>query len=78
MRPETQRAIDALHAQIAALVEAEKAHHDAKHQGENWIFRQKAHTGIELAALPPQQREQMRYATASFPRVGKPQGGSNV
>lgn len=66
-----------MHAQIAALVEAEKAHHDAKHPGENWIARQASHTRIELAALPLSLREQMRYATASLPWADQPQGGSN-
>lgn len=63
MRKKTQIAIDALHAQIAALVAAEKAHHDSCHPGEVSFMRSMAHTRIECAARSPEDRQLAgRYA----------------
>ena len=70
LRAKTQASIDALHAQIEALVAAEKAHHDAKHPGENSLLRQIAHTSIDVAARSARDRSQMVWATASLPRLG--------
>lgn len=68
MRPKTQSAIDALHAQIAELVAEEKAHHDAKHPGEHSLLRSMAHTRIDWAARPPAERDSAkRYAV--FPSI---------
>lgn len=60
MRAATQRAIDALHSQIAALVDAEKAHHDAAHPGEAGFLRQMAYCRIECAARSPSDRAAAR------------------
>lgn len=67
MRAKTQKAIDALHAQIAALVTEEKARHDKGHPGERPLLRQIAHTAIDVAAMSPGNRSQMVWATASLP-----------
>jgi hypothetical protein len=70
LRAETRASIDALHAQIEALVAAEKAHHDATHPGEHSLHRQIAHTRIDVAARSPSDRSQMVWATASMPVLG--------
>lgn len=67
MRPETQALIDALHAQIDALVEEEKLYHDGKHAGEGDLHRQIAHTHIEHCARSPKDRSLMYWASARFP-----------
>ena len=67
MRAKTQAAIDSLHAQVLALVQAEKDWHDAKHPATNQLLRGIAHTRIEVAARPPEDRAQMRWATATLP-----------
>ncbi len=67
MRQETQEKIDALHRQIARLVEQEKSHHDAQTPSANPVLRAIAHNRIELAARSPSDRDQMRWAVASFP-----------
>lgn len=74
MKAASQRAIDALHAQIAALVAAEKAHHDATHPGEVGILRTMTHTRIDCAARSPADRSQMRWAVAAFPAPGVGRG----
>jgi hypothetical protein len=66
MRQTTQRKIDALHAQIAELIDAEKRHHDKSHAGENDLWRHVAHTRLEMARHCPGDRENMRYAVAAF------------
>lgn len=63
MRPAIQIKIDDLHAQIAALIEAEKRHHDKTHAGENDLRRQIAHTCIALQRYCPTDRENMRDTT---------------
>jgi hypothetical protein len=70
IRAEAQARIDELHAQINAIISAEKAHYDATHQGVNWIVRQAAHTAIEHARMSPDDRSLFRWAAASLPVVG--------
>jgi hypothetical protein len=65
MRPTTQRKIDALHAQIAELIAAEKRHHDKTHEGENALWRQVAHARLDMARHCPDDRENMRRVVAT-------------
>lgn len=67
MRKETQRKIDALHAEIKALVEAEKAHHDVKTPNANRVLRHIAHNRIDLAGRSPEDRSAMCVATMRAP-----------
>lgn len=67
MRKTTQRKIDALHAQIAELIEREKRYHDRKNPGENSLWRHVSHTKIEMAAYSPGHRANMVEAVAAFP-----------
>lgn len=66
MRPTTQQKIDALHSQIAELIEAEKRHHNKTHAGENSLWRHVAHTRLEMARYCPKDRDNMRYAVAAL------------
>lgn len=66
MRPTAQRKIDALHAQIAELINAEKRHHDKTHPNENALWRHAEHTRLEMARHCPADREQMRVAVAAL------------
>ncbi|MGV8822966.1 hypothetical protein [Methylibium petroleiphilum] len=60
MRPSVQHQIDALHAQIAALVAEEKAHHRTTHPHLNFLWREVADSSIDVAAWPPELRKQAR------------------
>lgn len=68
MRPQTQRRIDALHAEIARLVEMEKKYSRKKEPELNHLWRQVADTKIEVAAWSPNLKASMGVATLSFPR----------
>ena len=68
MRRKTLDAIDALHAKISDLVEAEKRHYDKTHPNENNLWRSVAHTRIEMARYCPAHRANMVEAIAAFPR----------
>ena len=68
MRQSTQMKIDALHAEIADLVEAEKKHYDKENPADNDLWRHIAHTKIENQAHSPKMRALRIFATASFPR----------
>lgn len=67
MRKSTQQAIDALHDQIDALIKAEVAHSDKQNPGDNWIFKQVRHTGIEHFRLCPRDRGLFYFAEARLP-----------
>ena len=69
MRPMTRKKIDALHAQIAELVESEKRYHDAKNPGQNRLRRSISHAQIEIVLHSPQHRANMVEATASLPSL---------
>jgi hypothetical protein len=76
MREATSKAIDALHAQIAELVEAEKRNFDAEHPNMNSLWRSISHTKIEFQAHSPQHRALMRVeAVATLPRQQKEKQG---
>jgi len=67
MRKATADRIDAHHAEIKRLIEAEKAHHDRAHPDENDMWRHIEHTNIEMHALSPQARGLMHWASATLP-----------
>lgn len=67
MRSKTQQKIDALHAEIKALVAAEKAHHDAQAPNGNDVLRHIAHNRIELAGQSPDIRSATRIETLRMP-----------
>lgn len=67
MRPSTLKKIDALHAQIDALIEREKAHHDRLHPDDNDLWRSVAHAKLERARYNPKHRALMIEAMARFP-----------
>jgi hypothetical protein len=71
MTQKTLRSIDALHAQIAGILESEKASWDRAHPHANWIERHLSHTRIDGMRLPQSARDQMVWATASFPVNGR-------
>lgn len=67
MRAATRRKIDACHAEIARLVEMEKAHHDRTHPGEAGFLRHINHCKIEFAAESPQHRDLMEATLTIHP-----------
>lgn len=69
MRATTQRKIDALHAQIAELIEREKRYRDRKNPDENSLWRTVAHAKIDMARHCPDHRANMREATALLPSM---------
>lgn len=73
MRPQTQKRIDALHAEIASLVQMEKDYMQRKQPLDSGLSRQVREAGIDVRAWPPRMREQSRYATATFPPAPKDQ-----
>lgn len=56
VRAATLKKIEELHAQIAALIEAEKTHHKATHPDENDLWRRISECGIEYHAHSPAYR----------------------
>lgn len=73
MRATTRAKIDACHAEIARLIEMEKAHHDETHPDENEFIKSINHCKIEYVANSPEHRAMMFEATASFPRITQPE-----
>lgn len=57
MRESTRQKINALHRQIADLIEAEKKHYDSKHPGQNDLLRSINHCRIEWHQHSPEYRD---------------------
>lgn len=56
MRDATRKQIEALHRQIADLIEAEKAHHDEANPHQQGVLREISHCKIEWCRYPPDYR----------------------
>jgi hypothetical protein len=56
MRPQTQRRIDALHAEIERLVQMEKDYHRRKQPGMSQLHRDIEEARIDVAAWSPRMR----------------------
>lgn len=69
MRNATAKRIDALHDEINRLIEMEKKYHAKKNPEENEFLRSVRETKFEYYRHPPQMRESMVYAAATFPKV---------
>ena len=72
MRPQTQRRIDALHAEIERLIDMEKRYHVGKFPNENSLWRYVNETRLAMYRHCPNDRAQMVEAVAVFPAVGRP------
>lgn len=67
MRKATIERIDALHAEIAALIAEEIERHDKANPCEYFIHQQIAHTRIQHYRLCPADRGLMHHASATLP-----------
>lgn len=71
MRAQTQRRIDALHAEIARLVEMEKAYVRRTEPELTDLLLSVRENSISVAAWSPTMRANSVIATATFPKLGE-------
>lgn len=77
MRESTRKKIDALHAEIQKLIEAEKAHYDKKNPDQRDFIQMIAHTKIEFHQHTPLYRRLAAEQSAYYAAQVKAQYGDD-